>query len=245
MAGHSHFQNIKYKKGRADAARGKIFSRLSKMITVCARDGGGDISTNSQLRLAIEKAKAANMPKDNIEKAVKKGTGEIKSERIESSNFEILGPDGSGFILEVLTDNKNRTISQVKIIANKNGLNFAGEGSVKWMFDHSGIIEIENIQTNQKEDIEINIIEAEADDFVWYENEEGSNNLNIYTKIESLEKVKKNIESLGLKIKDSKVGWKAKELIEIKDEKAVEKITKFLEQIEDNDDVSEVYFNFS
>lgn len=243
MAGHSHFHNIKHKKGRADAARGKIFSRLSKMITVCARDRGGDIATNSQLRLVIEKAKAANMPKENIEKAIKKGTGEIKSEIIEKSTFEIIGPDGAGFMVEIMTDNKNRTISQVKVIASKNGFNFAGEGSIKWMFEYNGIIEIQNISSKNKEDFEMKIIDAGADDFVWYENEEGLNDINIYTEIDNLEQVKNNLETAGLGIKDSKLGWKAKEIIEIKKEKDREKIIKFLEELNNNDDVQEIYFN--
>ncbi len=252
MAGHSHFHNIKHKKGRADAARSRLFSRLSKIITICAREHGEDVIANSQLRLAIEKAKVANMPKDNIERAIKKGTGGLgaNSEKIETITFEILGPEGTGFIVETITDNKNRTTSQIKTITNKNGFKLAGEGSAKWMFSQNGIIEIEDISNDKKEEIELIIIESGAEDFIWYKNEENlnNNNVSIYTKIEDLEKVKNKIEpiitTLALKIKDSKIGWKAKELIEIKKEENVKKITKFLEELNENDDVQEIYFNF-
>ncbi len=244
MAGHSHFHNIKHKKGRADVARGKIFSKLSKMITVCAKDRGGDINTNSQLRLAVEKAKDANMPKINVENAIKKGTGEIKANNIESLSYEVIGPLGSGFIIEIITDNKNRTTSEIKNIVNKIGLNFANTGSVKWMFEYSGIIEIEDILDGKKKEAELNLIEADADDLFWYKNEEERNNIIVYVKIENLEEIKKKIEIYGFKIKDSKLGWKAKEVIKIIEEKEREKIIKFLEELNDNDDVSEIYFNF-
>lgn len=243
MAGHSHFHNIKHKKGRADTIRGKVFSKLSKLITICAKDRGGDITTNSQLRLVIEKAKEANMPKENIEKAIKKGTGEIKSEKMDILNFEILGANGIGFIVEAITDNKNRTTSQIKVIVNKNNFKFAGEGAVKWMFEYKGIIEIENIPNDKQEDVEMIIIDSGADDFIWYKNEEGFNNLNIYTQADALELVKTKIESSNLKVKNPKLGWKAKELIEVK-EKNEAKIIKFLEDLNDNDDVQEIYFNF-
>lgn len=243
MAGHSHFHNIKHKKGRADAMRGKVFSRLSKMITVCARERGGDVTANSQLRLVIEKAKNANMPKDNIERAIKKGAGEIKSEKIETIILEVLGPSGAGFIIEAITDNKNRTNSDLKVIINKNGFNLAGEGAVKWMFDHSGIIEVERIANDKKEEVEMIAIEAGAEDFIWYNGENNLQNINIYTKKEELELVKDKIVAAGIEIKEFKLGWKAKELIKIKKEN-VKKITDFLEELNENDDVQEIYFNF-
>ncbi len=236
MSGHSHFKSIKRTKETEDKKRGNIFSKLSRVISVAAKEKGGDPETNSALRLATEKAKIFNMPKDNVERAIKKGTGELKGEALESIVFEAYGPGGIAIIIEGITDNKNRTLGEIKQILSQSGGKLAGEGSVKWLFERKGAI-ILNLQDKIKEELEITAIEAGAEDIDWRENL-----LDVYTKPEELEKVKKNLENKGVEIKAASLDWVAKEQIKL-GEKDSQSCQKLFEALDENDAVQEIYSN--
>lgn len=235
MSGHSHWKTIKFKKGAADAKKGQAFSKISREITMAAKEGGSDLTFNSKLRMIVEKARSFNMPADNIERSIKKGTGELEGGTLETVLFEGYGPGGVAIIVEGITDNKNRTFNEVRQILNQNGGKFVGEGGVKWMFDRKGEI---TVSSENKEEAELAAIEAGADDVV-----EGQGFLDVYTKPEEIEKVKKAMEEKGLKIESASIGWVAKENITINetDKKACEKL---FEALDSSDDVQEIYSNF-
>jgi len=239
MSGHSHWATIKHKKGAEDAKRSKVFSKMANIISVAVKEKGGDPETNPTLRMAIDKAKNLNMPKDNIERAIKKGSGELKGVNLENVCFEAYGPGGIAVIIEGITDNKNRTISELKQILNQCGGKMVGEGAVSWMFEKKGVITPKEKMEKTKEDIEMAAIESGADDI-------GQNNgsINIYTKIEDLEKVKVDLEKKGIKIESASLEWVAKEEISI-DEKNRKTAEKLFEALDDNEDVQEIYSNLS
>ena len=235
MSGHSHWKTIKFKKGAADAKKGQAFSKLAREISMIAKEGGKDITFNAKLRMVIEKARSFNMPADNIERAIKKGTGELEGGTLESVLFEGYGPGGVAIIVEGITDNKNRTFNEIRQILTQNGGKFVGEGGVKWMFDRKGVIIVSH---ENKEEAELAAIEAGADDV---SRDQGF--LDVYTKPEEIEKVKRALEEKGLKIESASIGWVAKENIAISetDKKACEKL---FEALDGSDDVQEIYSNF-
>ena len=235
MSGHSHWKTIKYKKGAADAKKGQAFSKLAREISMIAKEGGKDITFNAKLRMVIEKARSFNMPADNIERAIKKGAGELEGGTLESVLFEGYGPGGVAIIVEGITDNKNRTFNEIRQILTQNGGKFVGEGGVKWMFDRKGVIIVSH---ENKEEAELAAIEAGADDV---SRDQGF--LDVYTKPEEIEKVKRALEEKGLKIESASIGWVAKENIAISetDKKACEKL---FEALDGSDDVQEIYSNF-
>ncbi len=239
MSGHSHAKTILHKKQITDAKRGKIFSKLSREISIAAREKGGAPETNSALRLVIEKAKSFNMPKDNIERAIKKGTGELKGEVLESIVFEAYGPGGIAIIIEGITDNKNRTLGEIKQILNQNNGKLAGSGSVKWIFKRKGCLEIQNVnhEDKNKEGLELLAIEAGAEDIYWH-----NHILDVYTKPEELEKVKKNLEEKGIQTESTTLDWVAKKQIEL-GKKDKETCQKLFETLDENDAVQEIYSN--
>lgn len=230
MSGHSHFHNIKLKKGAEDAKRSKLFSKLSKEISITAREGGPDIAFNPKLRSIVDKARGLNMPNDSIEKAIKRGSGEIEGATLEEFLIEAYGPDNMAVLIEGITDNKNRSINEIKLLVSQKGGKIVNEGAIKWMFERRGVIGITDIQS--KEEAELLAIEAGAEDILWEED-----NLIIYTKPEEMENVKNNLTSL--KIDFANLEWVAKEKISADEEK----YTSFIEAIEDHDDVSNVYTN--
>ncbi len=252
MSGHSHFHSIKHKKELEDKKRSKIFSKISRLITVAAKEGGGDPENNPRLRLAIEQAKSANMPKDNIERAIKRGTGELEGEKLEEFLFEAYGPGGIAIIIEGITDNRTRTLNEVKQILNQKGGKLANEGSVKWLFERKGEIIINTKQDNEeerekveekernkitKEDLEMIAIESGAEDFHWQDDL-----FIISTTPEKLEEVKDNLKEKGLKIESSSLGWSAKEEIPTNEE--IKKTCQALfEALDENDDIQEIYSN--
>ena len=242
MSGHSHFKTVAATKNANDAKKGKIFSKMGRVITIAVKEKGPDISSNIQLKAAIEKAKEFNMPKENIERAIKKGTGELAGENLEEIFFEGFGPAGITIIIEVITDNKNRTLGEIKGILSQYGGKMAGEGAVKWMFERKGIISI-NSEGKPKEELELLIIEVGAEDFYW-----NDNILNIYTKLEKLENIKNLLEENpptgGLKIESSALEWIAKEEITI-NEKEKERVQKLFEALDENDAVQNIYSNLS
>lgn len=238
MSGHSKWAQIKRQKGVADVKKGKAFSQLSKMITIVAKNGG-DPDFNPSLRIAIEKAKKENMPTDNIERAIKKGAGELEGNAIEEVLYEAYGPGGIALIIEAATDNSNRTVSEIKHILSRNNGVVGETGSVKWMFNHLGYLEIDKRRLEISEsDLESAIIDSGAEDF----NFQGSI-ITVYTKPANLYKTKDNLEKRGIKISETGFEWKAKNKIKIEDEKVNKQIEKLFEELEEQEDIGEVHSN--
>jgi len=238
MSGHSHWASIKHKKGAEDAKRSKVFSKITRLISVAAREKGPDPATNPSLRTAIDQAKQFNMPKENIERAIKKGTGELEGERLESFTFEALGPFGTAMIIEGITDNKNRTLGAVKQIMNQYNGKLGNEGSVRWMFDRKGIITVvagfETLSA-KKDETELTIIEAGAEDIKWR-----PDFIEINTRPEELDQTRKNLEEKGISSESASLGWVAKEEVEVSNKESLENL---FEALDDNDDVQNIYSN--
>ena|SRR3989344_14908 len=236
MSGHSHFKTVAATKNANDAKKGKIFSKMARVITIAVKEKGPDVSSNIQLKAAIEKAKEFNMPKENIERAVKKGTGELAGESLEEVSFEGFGPGGFALIMDGITDNKNRTLGEIKGILSQYQGKMAGEGAVRWMFERKGFMTI-SCDEKQKEELELLVIEVGADD-VKHQN----GVLEIYTKPEDWEKTKKILEEKGLKIESSFLEWTAKEEVAISD-KEKETAQKLFEALDENDAIQDIYSN--
>ncbi len=241
MSGHSKWSKIRHKKGKADAARSNIFTKLSRGITVAAREGGGDLDMNFSLRLAVEKAKAANMPKDNIERAIKRGTGELKDGAvIEEILYEGFGPEGIAFLVDAVTDNKNRAVSEIKHAFSKYGGSLGGPGSVQWQFEHKGVIRFTTDKKNSIPDWEtaqLELMDAGAEDII--ESEEG---VEIITNMKQFQPTTKVFETLGIEADESGIEWIAKESLSL-DEQASEKVEKLYDALDELDDVRSVFTN--
>jgi YebC/PmpR family DNA-binding regulatory protein len=241
MSGHSHWAGIKHDKGIADAKRGMAFSKLARMISIAAKKGK-DHSINSELRTAIEKAREINMPTENIERAIKRGAGELEGAKLEEFIFEVFGPGKVAIIIEGITDNKNRTLNDVKKILAQGGGKLAATGAVQWLFERKGVITISppsNQGSFNKESFELKVIEAGAEDMFWHEEL-----LDVHTKVESLEAVKKKIEDQGINIESSSLDWVPKETISV-DEKDKAVCQKLFEDLDENEDVQEIYSNLA
>ncbi|HPI38175.1 MAG TPA: YebC/PmpR family DNA-binding transcriptional regulator [Ignavibacteriaceae bacterium] len=236
MSGHSKWATIKRKKAAVDAKRGKMFTKLIKEITIAARQGGGDPAGNPRLRLAIDNAKAQNMPADNIDRAVKKATGELEGVSYVELTYEGYGPGGVAVLAEVATDNKNRTVAEVRHLFSKNGGGLGETGSVAWMFDRKGIINVKRNNKSEDEMMEV-IIEAGADDLSTEEDF-----FEVQTALESFEQVRKYLIENGFEIEGANLQWVAKNLIKVTGETA-EKTIKLIDALEDNDDVQNVFSN--
>jgi len=236
MSGHSHWAGIKHKKGLEDVKRGKVFSKLGKMISVAVRDQGGDPDTNPRLRVAIEKAHEENMPNENIERAIKRGAGEIEGVKFEQIVLEIVAPDGVAILAETITDNKNRTLSEIKRILSEHNAKLASEGSVKWMFSQKGVASL-NSAGRDKEGLELTAIDAGAEDIAWDEDL-----LTIYTAPENIEILKQNLEQKNLPAESSEIAWVPQNPVQI-DLGQREKLEKLLEALDDYEDVQEIYSN--
>lgn len=236
MSGHSKWATIKRKKAALDAKKGKIFTKLIKEITIAARQGGGDPAGNPRLRLAIDNAKSENMPAENIERAIKKATGELEGVTYHELTYEGYGPAGVAMLVEVATDNKNRTVAEVRHIFSKHGGSLGETGSVAWMFERKGVITIPK-QDKSEDDILAIVLDAGADDLQteeeFYE---------ITTSVENFESVRKALQENNLKVDNASLQWIAKNTIEVKGEDA-EKVMKLIEALEDCDDVQNVYSN--
>ena len=237
MSGHSKWSSIKHKKGAADAKRGRIFTKLIREITVAAKNGGGSPDTNPSLRTAINRANLANMPKDNITKAIKKGTGELPGVTYESCTFEGYGQGGVAILVETLTDNKNRSSAEIRNIFSKRGGNMAGAGSVGWIFTSKGYILIDKASISEDELFSV-AVDAGAEDI-----KTSDKNYEIFTEPKNFEAVKTALEAKGIK-------WVSEELTKIPN--STLKITgsyakgllSLIEVLEDHDDVQKVYANF-
>jgi len=239
MSGHSKWSTIKRKKGAIDSKRGKIFTKLIKEITLAARLGGGDIEGNARLRSAVLAAKEENMPKDNIERAIKKGTGEIAGgAAYEEVTYEGYGPAGVAVIVEVMTDNRNRTVAEIRHIFSKHGGNLGENGCVAWMFDKKGSIVLD--KKTAGEDILMEVaLEAGADDVRDQETE-----WEVITDPLAFEGVKKAIDQKGWKALDARVGLIPQNMIKLDAAGKAEQMLRLIERLEDNDDVQNVYANF-
>ncbi|MCH8741336.1 YebC/PmpR family DNA-binding transcriptional regulator [Patescibacteria group bacterium] len=239
MSGHSHFSSIKHKKEITDKKRGQIFSKLSREISVVAKEGGGNPETNTKLRLVIEKTKEWNLPKENIERAIKRGTGELAGGKLEEILFEAYGPSGIAIIIEGITDNKNRALSEIKQVLSQNNGKLADTGSVRWLFERKGVIVV-NSQFTAKEDLELKVIEAGAEDIHWNDNKK----VDIYTKGQDLEKVKANLEKQGIQIESASLDWVAKENVQIGEKDKIGS-KKLFETLDELDSVQEIYSNLA
>jgi YebC/PmpR family DNA-binding regulatory protein len=237
MSGHSKWSSIKHKKGAADAKRGKIFTKLIKEITVAARMGGGDPDGNPRLRAAIAAAKAENMPKENIERGIKKGTGELEGVNYEETNYEGYGPGGVAVLVDCLTDNKNRTVADVKHVFERNGGNLGEPGCVAWIFEKKGLIVIERDKVDEEQLFEL-AIDSGAEDV----NDE-EDQFEVIANTSDFEAVKKALEDAGIPYTLAEVTMIPKNTVELEGKKA-QQMLNLMEALEDNDDISHVYANF-
>ena len=238
MSGHSKWHSIRHKKGATDAKRGKIFSRLIKELMVAARMGGGDPAANPRLRQAITTAKAENMPKDNIERAIKKGTGELEGVNYEEYIYEGYGPGGVAILVEVMTDNKNRAAADVRYIFSKLGGSLGEAGCVAWMFDKKGLIVFDQIQVEEDEILEV-ALEAGADDVLTTEDQ-----FEVHTEVAAFESVKQTFDGKGLRYIMAEITMVPQNTVKVGDEVQAAKVLKLMDAIEDADDVQKVYANF-
>ena len=236
MSGHSHFKTVAATKNANDAKRGKIFSKMARVITIVVKEGGKDPLINAKLKTAIDKARELNMPKDNIERAIKKGAGELVGEILEEISIEGFGPGGFAIIIDGITDNKNRTLNEVKGILGQYDGKMAGEGAVKWMFQRNGLIVL-SAAGKSTEDLELLAIEVGAEDV-----RSKGEMLHILTKPEDLEKIKKSLEKKQLHIASSSLEWVPKEETAI-GEKEQAKAQKLFEALDEQDDVQDIYSN--
>lgn len=247
MSGHSKWSKIKWQKASSDAKKGKIFSKMARLITVAAKEKGADPETNPKLRLAIEKARQANMPKENIERAVKKGAGQEQGASLEEFTYEAYGPEGLALILEGITDNKNRTLGEIKNILSRHQGKLANPGSVTYLFNRVGILEFEISDVNQKESLELTAIESGAQDIKSptppLPLKKGEGVILIYTKPEDLDKIKQSLEKSGFSAVSFGLDWQPQNPLEITDKKIQEKLDALFEVLDEQDDINEIYSN--
>jgi YebC/PmpR family DNA-binding regulatory protein len=236
MSGHSKWSSIKHKKAATDAKRGKIFTKLIKEITVAARMGGGDIEANPRLRAAVQAGKAENMPKDNIERAIKKGTGELEGVSYEEIIYEGYGPGGAAVLVDSLTDNKNRTVADIRSIFGKNGGNLGENGCVAWMFDKKGYIVVESSAVDEDTLMET-ALEAGAEDI-----REDDSNYEVITEPGDFEAIKEAIDTASISYIDAEVTMLPQNSTNLAGKEA-EQMVRLMEMLEDCDDVQKVYTN--
>lgn len=239
MSGHSKWSSIKHQKGAADAKRGKIFTKLGHAITIAAQLGGGDVNMNPRLALAVEMAKKSNMPKDNIDRAIKRGTGELGGAMAEEATYEGYGPGGTAILIEALTDNRNRTTGDVRSIFNKLGGKLAESGSVAYLFAQRGVIGLAS-NDHADDEVELSIIDSGASDY-----EKNDNIYTVYTNPKELKRVKDSLETAGLVVTDASIRFEPEQSVDITDPKTVSQIIKLLEALEELDDVTNVTSNMS
>lgn len=238
MSGHSKWSTIKRKKGKVDAQRGKIFTKIIRVITVAARSGGGDPETNVKLKTAIQLAKENNMPNENIERAIKRGTGEADGVSYEELLYEGYGPGGVAVLIEALTDNKNRTIPEIRKIFSKNAGNLGENGCVAWMFDKRGYFIFEKAKVNEDTIVDL-ALEAEAEDL-----KSDNENIEVITPPEDYQKFSNLIKEQNIDCLLSEVTLIPKTTVDLEGKKAMQMLN-LMEQLEENDDVQKVYANFN
>ena len=238
MAGHSKWSNIKHRKGAQDKKRSQLFTKLAKEVTIAAKEGGKDLNFNPRLRLALDKAKKNSMPKDNIDRAIKKGTGELAGVEYIEIRYEGYGPGGTAFIVEVVTENKNRSASSVRSNFSKNGGNMGSDGAVAWMFDKKGQIIMKSKGLNGDEFM-MEALEMGADDLIV----EGDT-FEILTDPTELQVVLEGLTATGHDYEEAEIVMLPKNMVKVEDLETAEKVLKLYEALEDNEDVNDVYANF-
>ncbi len=236
MSGHNKWSKIKRQKGVEDAKKGQIYTKLTREIIMAAREGGGDPETNFKLRLAIQKAREASMPKDNIERAIERGSGNMEGAVLEELTLEGYGPSGTAILAQTLSDNRNRTVQEVRNVFTRQGGTMGSAGSVAWLFDSRGVITVE-INGKNVDDLELQAIDAGAEDV-----KVTGDSMEIYTKPTELEMVKKNLEKNKVPIASAELAMIPKTLVEVEDKAAIQTL-KMLDKLEELDDVQKVYSN--
>jgi len=237
MSGHSKWSTIKHKKAKTDAARGKVFTKITKEITTAAKLGGGDPAANPRLRLAVDKAKDVNMPGDNVKRAIQKGTGELPGQTFDELSYEGYGPGGVAVMVEVMTDNKNRTLGEVRTLFSKNGGNLGSAGCVAWVFKRKGILAFEKGGVNEDK-LTTAAIEAGAEDIKLEES-----TIEVITSPENFEKVRDAVKAAGLEPASAEVTMQPDNTVKLAGEDA-HKMLALMNVLEDHDDVQNVYANF-
>jgi YebC/PmpR family DNA-binding regulatory protein len=237
MSGHSKWHSIKHKKAATDSKRGAAFTKLIKEITIAARTGGGDLESNFRLRKAISDAKALNMPADNIKRAIMKGTGELEGGQLDEVTYEGYGPGGVALIVQTVTDNRNRTVSEIRHVFSKNGGNMGEAGSVAWMFHKKGYIVIDKSRGDEETLMSL-AIDAGADDFMSDES-----NYEIYTAPEALDAVLNAIKAKGIEPVTSEISMIPQTYVKVEG-KSAQQVVKLMEALDEHDDVQHVYGNF-
>ena len=237
MSGHSKWASIKHKKGALDAKRGKIFTRIIKELTVAARNGGGDPDMNPRLRTVIADAKAANMPADNIKRAIRKGTGEEPGVAYEEAQYEAYGPGGAAVIIDVLTDNKNRTVGELRHLLEKHGGNLAATGAVAWMFSKKGYIVIEKSKADE-EKLMAAVLDAGADDL-----KDDEDNWEVISAPEAFPAVNEAVKAIGIEPATAKVSMIPQNYVKLEG-KPAQQMMKLMDALDDHDDVQNVASNF-
>jgi YebC/PmpR family DNA-binding regulatory protein len=239
VSGHSKWSSIKHKKGAADAKRGKLFSKLSRAIIVAAKEGGPDPAGNLALQNAIEKARSYSMPKDNIERAIARGSGaDSDAQAFETVVYEGYGPSGVAVIVEALTDNRNRTASDIRHAFDKNDGNLGGSGAVAWLFERRGVVVVTADGVDEDE-LTLAAAEGGADDVT----QDGST-YEIVSAPEALTSVREAVEAAGFGVDSAELAMIPKTTVEVADESAAKKVLRLIDQLEENDDVQDVYSNF-
>src|SRR3990170_6477656 len=239
MSGHSKWSQIKHKKAATDSKKGKAFSKISKEISVAARIGGGNPEMNSRLRLAMEKAREVNMPSDNIKRAIQKGTGELPGSHYDEIMYEGYGPGGVALMIDTMTDNKTRTVSEIRHILSKHGGNMGEAGCVSWMFDKKGYVLVEKKIVDEDTLMSI-ALDAGAEDI---KNDPEEENYEVITVPEDLKKIKETLEAKNIKLNFADVTMLPRNYVKL-GAKDAEKMLKLMEALEDHDDVQNVYANF-
>lgn len=238
MSGHSKWANIKNKKEKTDSQRGKIFTKIGREIAIAVKEGGGDPANNSKLRDVIAKAKANNMPNDNISRSIKKAAGEGGNVNYEEITYEGYGPGGTAVIVEVVTDNKNRTAAEIRHIFDKSGGSLGATGCVAWMFDRKGVIVIERSAGIEEDVIMMHALDAGADDF-----EALDDVYEIHTSPADFSSVREGLETEKYEFLSAEIQMLPQNTVSVENGETAEKIERLLERLEDNDDVQEVYHN--
>lgn len=239
MSGHSKWHNIRLRKGKQDAMRGKLFTKIAREIIVAAKEGGGNPESNLRLRLAIQKAREASMPQENIKRAIQRGTGETgESTNFEEITYEGYGPSGVALMISCLTDNRNRTVAELRNILSKNGGNLGESGCVSWMFDPKGLIQIPADKTDE-DTVMMATLDAGAEDI----RVEGDT-IEVLCQPEDLQKVRDAVAEAGIEYTSAEVTMLPKSTVRVEDSKEASRILRLMDALEDNDDVQQVYANF-
>ena len=238
MSGHSKWANIKHRKAAQDAKRGNLFQKLVRAIIIAAKDGGGDPAMNMRLKTAIERAKAVSVPNDNITRAIKRGTGELGDISYTELTYEVIGPAGIAVLVNVMTDNKNRTTPEIRALLARNGGQMGSEGSVAWMFDRKGVIEVKGEGLDEDELMTLGLDSGMSD------MEASDGGFTLYCEPADLDTLQKALEDAKYVVDNAEVSMIAKTPVEVSDPEAARKVLKLVDALEEHDDVQNVYSNF-